>query len=288
MMDLTENMFRYVAQEVCGTTVIPYAEETIDLGKPFERLTMVDAVKKYAGVDFDQIPDTAAAKKLADEKGVHYEERHAKGDILNLFFEEFVEEHLIQPVFIMDHPVEISPLTKRKPDKPDYVERFELFIYGREMCNAYSELNDPLDQEERFKEQMRLADKGDDEAMIIDQDFLRSLQYGMPPTSGIGIGIDRLVMLMTGQTTIQEVLFFPQMRPEKVIKKDPATKYMELGIAEDWVPVIQKAGYNTVADMQDVNPQKLHQDICGINKKYKLELTNPSVNDVTEWINKLK
>lgn len=150
------------------------------------------------------------------------------------------------------------------------------------------ELNDPLDQEERFKEQMRLADKGDDEAMIIDQDFLRALQYGMPPTSGIGIGIDRLVMLMTGQTTIQEVLFFPQMRPEKVIKKDPAAKYMELGIAEDWVPVIQKAGYNTVADMQDVNPQKLHQDICGINKKYKLELTNPSVNDVTEWINKLK
>ena len=159
---------------------------------------------------------------------------------------------------------------------------------GKELANAYSELNDPLDQEERFKEQMRLADKGDDEAMIIDQDFLRALQYGMPPTSGIGIGIDRLVMLMTGQTTIQEVLFFPQMRPEKVIKKDPATKYMELGIAEDWVPVIQKAGYNTVADMQDVNPQKLHQDICGINKKYKLELTNPSVNDVTEWINKLK
>ena len=159
---------------------------------------------------------------------------------------------------------------------------------GKELANAYSELNDPLDQEERFKEQMRLADKGDDEAMIIDQDFLRALQYGMPPTSGIGIGIDRLVMLMTGQTTIQEVLFFPQMRPEKVIKKDPAAKYMELGIAEDWVPVIQKAGYNTVADMQDVNPQKLHQDICGINKKYKLELTNPSVNDVTEWINKLK
>ena len=172
--------------------------------------------------------------------------------------------------------------------KPGLTERFELMVNGKELANAYSELNDPLDQEERFKEQMRLADKGDDEAMIIDQDFLRALQYGMPPTSGIGIGMDRLVMLMTGQTTIQEVLFFPQMRPEKVIKKDPAAKYMELGIAEDWVPVIQKAGYNTVADMQDVNPQKLHQDICGINKKYKLELTNPSVNDVTEWINKLK
>ena len=153
MMDLTENMLRYVAQEVCGTTAVPYSGEILDLGKPFERITMVDAVKKYAGVDFDQIPDTEAARKLADEKGVHYEARHAKGDILNLFFEEFVEEHLIQPTFVMDHPVEISPLTKRKPDKPDYVERFELFIYGRELCNAYSELNDPIDQRERFRAQ---------------------------------------------------------------------------------------------------------------------------------------
>ena len=182
----------------------------------------------------------------------------------------------------------MSPLTKMHRSKPGLTERFELMVNGKELANAYSELNDPLDQEERFKEQMRLADKGDDEAMIIDQDFLRALQYGMHPTSGIGIGIDRLVMLMTGQTTIQEVLFFPQMRPEKVVKKDAASKYMELGIAEDWVPVIQKAGYNTVEEMKDVNPQKLHQDICGINKKYKLELNNPSVNDVTEWINKLK
>ena len=287
MMDLTENMFRYVAQEVCGTTVIPYAEETIDLGKPFERLTMVDAVKKYAGVDFDQIPDTAAAKKLADEKGVHYEERHAKGDILNLFFEEFCEEKLIQPTFIMYHPIEISPLTKKKPSDPSKVERFELFINTWEMCNAYSELNDPIDQRERFAAQDANAAAGDDEAEHTDEDFLNALEIGMPPTGGIGYGIDRLVMLMTGQTTIQEVLFFPQMRPEKVVKKDAAAKYMELGIAEDWVPVIQKAGYNTVADMKDVNPQKLHQDICGINKKYKLELTNPSVNDVTEWIQKI-
>ena len=211
-----------------------------------------------------------------------------KGKLIDEIFGEFCEGSYIQPTFITDYPVEMSPLTKMHRSKPGLTERFELMVNGKELANAYSELNDPLDQEERFKEQMRLADKGDDEAMIIDQDFLRALQYGMPPTSGIGIGIDRLVMLMTGQTTIQEVLFFPQMRPEKVIKKDPATKYMELGIAEDWVPVIQKAGYNTVADMQDVNPQKLHQDICGINKKYKLELTNPSVNDVTEWINKLK
>ena len=225
MMDLTENMFRYVAQEVCGTTVIPYAEETIDLGKPFERLTMVDAVKKYAGVDFDQIPDTAAAKKLADEKGVHYEERHAKGDILNLFFEEFVEEHLIQPVFIMDHPVEISPLTKRKPDKPDYVERFELFIYGREMCNAYSELNDPIDQRERFKAQEAALAAGDEEANTTDEDFMNALEIGMPPTGGIGYGIDRLVMLLTNSPAIRDVLLFPTMKSlDGVNKKNDVKK----------------------------------------------------------------
>lgn len=234
MMDLTENMFRYVAQEVCGTTVIPYAEETIDLGKPFERLTVVDAVKKYAGVDFDQIPDTAAAKKLADEKGVHYEERHAKGDILNLFFEEFVEEHLIQPVFIMDHPVEISPLTKRKPDKPDYVERFELFIYGREMCNAYSELNDPIDQRERFKAQEAALAAGDEEANTTDEDFMNALEIGMPPTGGIGYGIDRLVMLLTNSPAIRDVLLFPTMKtldPKKAENK--AEKAAVNGSAED-------------------------------------------------------
>ena len=234
MMDLTENMFHYVAQEVCGTTVIPYAEETIDLGKPFERLTMVDAVKKYAGVDFDQIPDTAAAKKLADEKGVHYEERHAKGDILNLFFEEFVEEHLIQPVFIMDHPVEISPLTKRKPDKPDYVERFELFIYGREMCNAYSELNDPIDQRERFKAQEAALAAGDEEANTTDEDFMNALEIGMPPTGGIGYGIDRLVMLLTNSPAIRDVLLFPTMKtldPKKAENK--AEKAAVNGSAED-------------------------------------------------------
>ena len=228
MMDLTENMFRYVAQEVCGTTVIPYAEETIDLGKPFERLTMVDAVKKYAGVDFDQIPDTAAAKKLADEKGVHYEERHAKGDILNLFFEEFVEEHLIQPVFIMDHPVEISPLTKRKPDKPDYVERFELFIYGREMCNAYSELNDPIDQRERFKAQEAALAAGDEEANTTDEDFMNALEIGMPPTGGIGYGIDRLVMLLTNSPAIRDVLLFPTMKPLNGVKDENGVSSKEV------------------------------------------------------------
>ena len=212
MMDLTENMFRHVAQKVCGTTLIPYAEEMIDLGKPFERMTMLEAVKKYAGVDFDEIPDTEAAKKLADEKGIHYEARHTKGDILNLFFEESVEEHLIQPVFIMDHPVEISPLTKRKPDKPDYVERFELFIYGREMCNAYSELNDPIDQRQRFADQEKLLAQGDEEANHTDEDFLNALEIGMPPTGGIGYGIDRLVMLLTNSGSIRDVLLFPTMK----------------------------------------------------------------------------
>lgn len=212
MMDLTENMFRYVAKEVCGTTTIPYGDEMIDLGKPFERLTMIDAVKKYTGIDFDEVPDTAAAKKLADEKEIHYEERHTKGDILNLFFEEFVEEHLVQPTFVMDHPVEISPLTKRKPDKPDYVERFELFITGREMCNAYSELNDPIDQRERFKAQEAALAAGDEEANTTDEDFLNALEIGMPPTGGIGYGIDRLVMLLTNSPAIRDVLLFPTMR----------------------------------------------------------------------------
>ena len=212
MMDLTENMFRYLADEVCGTTTIPYGEHQLDLGKPFERLTMTEAVKKYAGVDFDQIATLEEARAVAKEKHVQFEDRHAKGDILNLFFEEYVEEHLIQPTFIMDHPVEISPLTKRKPDKPDYVERFELFINGWEMCNAYSELNDPVDQRERFIAQEELLKKGDDEANRIDEDFLRALEIGMPPTGGIGYGIDRLVMLLTNSPAIRDVLLFPTMK----------------------------------------------------------------------------
>lgn len=212
MMDLTENMFRQIAQEVLGTTTFTYGDVELDFGKPFERITMVEAVKKYTGIDFDQVPDTAAAKKLADEKDIHYEERHEKGDILNLFFEEFVEEYLMQPTFVMDHPVEISPLTKRKPDKPDYVERFELFINGWEMCNAYSELNDPIDQRERFKAQDAAAAAGDEEANHTDEDFLNALEIGMPPTGGIGYGIDRLVMLLTDSPAIRDVLLFPTMK----------------------------------------------------------------------------
>lgn len=212
MMDLTENMYRYVAQEVLGTTLVPYGDEMIDLGKPFERLTMVDAVKKYAGVDFDEVADTEAAKKLADEHHIEYEDRHTKGDILNLFFEEYCEEKLVQPTFIMDHPIEISPLTKKKPDKPDYVERFELFITGREMANAYSELNDPIDQRERFKAQEAALAAGNEEANTTDEDFLNALEIGMPPTGGIGYGIDRLVMLLTNSPAIRDVLLFPTMK----------------------------------------------------------------------------
>lgn len=212
MMDLTENMFRHVAQEVCGTTCVPYGEYMIDLGKPFERLTMIDAVKKYSGVDFTEIKTLEEARKIADEKGVEYEDRHKRGDILNLFFEAFVEEHLIQPTFIMDHPIEISPLTKKKPDAPDYVERFELFITGREMCNAYSELNDPIDQRERFKAQEEALSQGDEEANRTDEDFLNALEIGMPPTGGIGYGIDRLVMLLTNSASIRDVLLFPTLK----------------------------------------------------------------------------
>ncbi len=212
MMDLTENMFRHIAQTVCGTTTIPYGELTIDLGKPFERMTMIEAVKKYSGVDFNEIKTLEEARAAAKEKHVEFEERHKRGDILNLFFEEFVEEHLLQPTFIMDHPIEISPLTKKKPNAPDYVERFELFINGWEMCNAYSELNDPIDQRERFKAQEEALSQGDEEANHTDEDFLRALEIGMPPTGGIGYGIDRLVMLMTNSPAIRDVLLFPTMK----------------------------------------------------------------------------
>ena len=212
MMELTENMFRYVAQEVLGTTEVTYGDQVIDLGKPFERLTMIDAVKKYAGVDFDEVADTEAAKKLADERHIEYESRHTKGDILSLFFEEFCEAQLVQPTFIMDHPIEISPLTKKKQDKPGYVERFELFITGREMANAYSELNDPIDQRERFAAQEAAFAAGDEEANHTDEDFLNALEIGMPPTGGIGYGIDRLVMLLTNSPAIRDVLLFPTMK----------------------------------------------------------------------------
>ena len=212
MMDLTENLYRHVAKEVVGSLQLPYGEHVIDLEKPFERITMVDAVKKYANVDFNEIKDTEEAKAVAKEHHIEFEERHKKGDILNLFFEEYVEEHLIQPTFVMDHPIEISPLTKKKPDNPEYVERFEFFMNGWEMANAYSELNDPIDQRERFKAQEELLAQGDEEANTTDEDFMNALNHGMPPTGGIGFGIDRMVMIMTNSAAIRDVLLFPTMK----------------------------------------------------------------------------
>ena len=254
MMDLTENMFRYLAQEVCGSTVITYGENEIDLGKPFERLTMIDAVKRYAGVDFDAVPDTEAAKKLADERGIAYEARHQKGDILNMFFEEYCEDKLIQPTFIMDHPVDVSPLTKRKPDKPDYVERFELFVNGWEMCNAYSELNDPIDQRERFKAQDAAAAAGDEESNHTDEDFLNALEIGMPPTGGIGYGIDRLAMLLTNSPAIRDVLLFPTMKPldsDKKVSKEVSAP----AEAAQAAPVVEEK-----IDFSNVQIEPLFQD----------------------------
>ena len=220
MMDLTENMYRFVAQEVLGTTQIVYKGIPMDLGKPFERITMVDAVKKYAGVDWNEVETLEQARELAKEHNVEFEERHKKGDILNLFFEEFVEEHLLQPTFVMDHPVEISPLTKKKPENPEYVERFEFFMNGWEMANAYSELNDPIDQRERFKAQEELLAQGDDEANTTDEDFMNALEIGMPPTGGIGFGIDRMCMLLTGAEAIRDVLLFPTMKSQGAAKNE--------------------------------------------------------------------
>ena len=243
MMDLTEELFRYVAKEVNGTEVLTYGEHTLDLSKPFERITMVDAVKKYANVDFNEVPDTEAAKKLADEHHIAYEERHQKGDILNLFFEEYVEEHLIQPTFVMDHPIEISPLTKKKPEDPAYVERFEMFMNGWEMCNAYSELNDPIDQRKRFEAQEEAFAAGDDEANHTDEDFLNALSIGMPPTGGIGYGIDRMVMIMTNSPAIRDVLLFPTMKSLDADKK--ANKTSEAAPVEETKPV-EKIDFSNV------------------------------------------
>ena len=296
MMSFTEKLLERICIAVNGSTdsiigdvfiAFPGGTGTIRLKATCRRLTKLEAIKEKTGYDLNDKTEEEIRQVCKELKMEEIDETMGKGKLIDEIFGEFCEGTYIQPTFITDYPVEMSPLTKMHRSKPGLTERFELMVNGKELANAYSELNDPIDQEERFKEQMKLADKGDDEAMIIDQDFLRALQYGMPPTSGIGIGIDRLVMLMTGKPYIQEVLFFPQMRPEKITPKDSAAKFMELGIAEEWVPAIQKAGYNLVSDMKDVNPQKLHQDICGINKKYKLELTNPTVDEVAGWISKI-
>jgi len=287
MMSFIEKMLERICIAVNGSSETVIDGKTISFKAPYRRLPILEAIKEKTGYDLEGKSEDEI-RQICRELKMEIDDTMGKGKLIDEIFGEFCEGNFIQPTFITDYPIEMSPLTKKHRSKPGLTERFELMVNGKELANAYSELNDPIDQEERFKEQMRLADKGDDEAMIIDQDFLRALQYGMPPTSGVGIGIDRLVMLMTGKSYIQEVLLFPQMRPEKVTPKDAPAKYTELGIPEEWVPVIQKAGYNQIADMANVNPQKLHMDICGINKKYKLELNNPTVNDVTEWIGRIK
>lgn len=286
MMAFTEKLLERICIAVNGSTESVVDGKTISFKAPYRRLPILEAIKEKTGYDLNGKSEEEI-REMCKALNLEIDDTMGKGKLIDEIFGEFCEGTYIQPTFITDYPVEMSPLTKKHRTNPALTERFELMVNGKELANAYSELNDPIDQEERFIEQMRLSEKGDDEAMFIDQDFLRALQYGMPPTSGIGIGIDRLVMLMTGQTTIQEVLFFPQMRPEKKIPKDSADKYAAIGVAEALVPVLQKAGYNLVSDMKDVNPQKLQQQVGEVIKKYKLDIEKPSVNDVAEWIAKI-
>lgn len=283
MMSFTEKLLETVCIAVNSSTERKVGDNVISFKAPYRRLPILDAIKEKTGFDCNGKSEEEI-RAFCLEKGLEVDETFGKGKLIDELFGEFCEGTFIQPTFITDYPVEMSPLTKMHRSKPGLTERFELMVNGKELANAYSELNDPLDQEERFKEQMRLADKGDDEAMIIDQDFLRALQYGMPPTSGIGIGIDRLVMLMTGQTTIQEVLFFPQMKPEKKIPQSSIKEWGEIGVSEEWAYVLRKAGFNLISDIRDEKAQGLQQKIGDINKKYKLGYEKPSVNDIQAWI----
>ena len=283
MMGFTEKLLERICIAVNGSTETTIDGKTISFKAPYRRLPILDAIKEKTGYDLNGKSEEEI-RQVCRELKMEIDDTMGKGKLIDEIFGEFCEGTFIQPTFITDYPVEMSPLTKMHRSKPGLTERFELMVNGKELANAYSELNDPIDQEERFKEQLKLSEKGDDEAMFIDQDFLKALQYGMPPTSGIGIGIDRLVMLMTGQTTIQEVLLFPQMRPEKTVKKDTADKYVALGIDEAWVPALHKAGYLTTDTLVDANPNKLRQELCEMNKKYKLELQNPTAEEVEAWI----
>ena len=282
MMEFVEKMLEKIAVKLHGQTQVQIGENLVDFKPPFRRLPMLEAIKEYAGVDItgmdeNQLRDTC--KKLHVETDPSF----GKGKLIDAIFGEYCEDKLVQPTFITDYPVEMSPLTKRHRSNPDLTERFELFVCGKELANAYSELNDPIDQYERFQDQLRLKDNGDDEAMFIDMDFVRALEYGMPSCSGMGIGIDRLTMFMTDQASIQDVLFFPQMRPEKKAVSDPVEKYTEIGVPEEWVPVIQKMGYITVEALKKLAPGKFFNDLCGFNKKNKLGLKAPSIEEVKKW-----
>lgn len=285
MMNFTEKMIEKICLDVNGSTEVKVGDNVINFKAPFRRVTMIDSIKEFTGIDITGMGEEQL-RDVCKQIGVEVDETMGKGKLIDEIFGEKCEGNYIQPTFIIDYPIEMSPLTKRHRNNSELTERFELMVNGKELCNAYSELNDPIDQYERFVEQMKLSEKGDDEAMIIDKDFIRALEYGMPPTSGMGIGMDRLVMLMTGQTTIQEVLFFPQMRPEKVVKRDKEEAYTAIGVPAEWVPAIQKLGYLTVDSMKDAKPGKMQQELCGLNKKFKLELTNPTLEQVTEWVAK--
>ena len=285
MMSFTEKLLEEICIAVNGKPEREIDGQVISFKAPYRRLPILDAIKEKTGFDCNGKTEDEI-RAFCKEKGMDVDESMGKGKLIDELFGEFCEGTFIQPTFITDYPVEMSPLTKMHRSKPGLTERFELMVNGKELANAYSELNDPIDQEERFIDQMKLADKGDDEAMIIDHDFLRALQYGMPPTSGIGIGIDRLVMLMTGKTYIQEVLFFPQMKPEKKVPQSTPAEWSEIGVSEEWVPVLRKAGFNLIQNIKDEKAQGLQQKIGDIVKKYKLEMQKPSVDEVQQWIDK--
>ena len=284
MMEFTERMLEKICLDVNGTTEVKVGDNVISFKAPFPRVTMTQAILDHTGYDITGMGEKEL-REVCDKLGIETDESMGKGKLIDEIFGETCEGTYIQPTFIIDYPIEMSPLTKRHRSNPELTERFELMVNGKELANAYSELNDPIDQYERFVEQMRLSEKGDDEAMIIDSDFIRALEYGMPPTSGMGIGMDRLVMLMTGQTTIQEVLFFPQMRPEKTVRRDKPEAFVAVGVPEEWVAAVQKAGALTVEALAGIeSPGKLHQSLCDINKKYRLELKAPSQDEVKGWI----
>lgn len=283
MMQMTEQMIEHICQEVLGSTTIQVGEHTIEFKPPYRRLTMIDAIQEYGGVNIDGM-DEAELRKVCQAKGVEIDDTMGVGKLIDELFGAVAEPHLVQPTFIIDYPKAMSPLTKEHRDRSDLTERFELFVNGKELANAYSELNDPIDQRHRFEDQLRLSERGDDEAMYIDHDFLRALEFGMPPTSGMGIGMDRLVMLLTGQESIQEVLLFPQMRPEIQPKRDKEGAYVAVGIDKTWVPLLQKAGYLTVADLAGKAPGKVMQQMMDINKKYKLGLQIPALEEISKWV----
>ncbi len=284
MMNFTEEMVERVAIALHGTTKVKLGDNELDFKRPFKRITMYDAVKEYTGIDITGKSEDEL-REICKKLNIETDQTMGKGKLIDAIFGEKCEDNLIQPTFIIDYPIEMSPLTKKHRSSPGLTERFELFVNGKELANAYSELNDPIDQRERFEEQLKLSEKGDEEAMFIDQDFLRSLEYAMPPTSGMGIGIDRLTMLMTNSHSIQDVLFFPQMKPEKKAEIFNELAFVEKGIPEEWAKILFKAGFNSLKQLKEANPGKLHQILCGWNKKHKLELQNPSPEQVKEWIN---